>query len=231
MNLHKISIGVITDILQKAAGAFLDAVYPSHCPDCGTAVAGAPHFCPLCLRILTDPENVPYEWCPDTKEKIHRFSCYGFSRPVQRAVHMLKYENIHAPSQQLLRAALSHTLPGQIFRADMIVPVPLHWRRFLRRGYNQSRKLADTLSGHTAIPVQTPLRRRRATASQTHKNRHRRMANMKKAFICCGAVEGASVLLVDDVMTTGATLHSCAAALRKAGAEEIILFSLAGVGR
>jgi len=108
------------------------------------------------------------------------------------------------------------------------VPVPLHWRRRWRRGYNQAEMIAARvalLAGRPILPG--ALRRLRATAPQTGRNRRERVANIKGAFMVrstgCGAwpardLKGATVLLVDDVVTTGATIRECARALKAAGA-------------
>lgn len=105
--------------------------------------------------------------------------------------------------------------------ADMIVPVPLHWFKRLRRGYNQSELLALRVAEQSGIPVQNALRRVRSTRTQTRLSPERRARNVRGAFTCVMPVAGRSVLLIDDVMTTGATVKECARVLKEAGCREV----------
>ncbi|HYV37327.1 MAG TPA: ComF family protein, partial [Gemmataceae bacterium] len=107
-----------------------------------------------------------------------------------------------------------------------VVPVPLHWWRRWQRGYNQSDALARALANTLNVPCHAyGLRRLRATKMQTSLSPTSRRENMRGAFVARRTVplSGKSVLLVDDVMTTGSTAHEAARALRKAGAERVIL--------
>jgi ComF family protein len=102
--------------------------------------------------------------------------------------------------------------------AEVIVPVPLHRRRQLTRGFNQSEALAQVLSHHLGLPMnKTSLQRIRPTQTQIDLTVTERQRNVKGAFACLDQeLAGRTVLLVDDVCTTGATLDACAAALRQA---------------
>ena len=117
--------------------------------------------------------------------------------------------------------------------ADALVPVPLHWLRRLRRGYNQSHALARGLSRRLGIPLRAPwLRRVRHTPRQTSRSFEERRANVRDAFRAAGgpALRAKTVLLVDDVMTTGATASEAARALRAGGASRVVLAVLARAG-
>jgi ComF family protein len=108
--------------------------------------------------------------------------------------------------------------------ADLVVPVPLHWRRERSRGYNQAAALARVFAGQTGLPMRADvLKRRRATKPQTSLGREDRRENVREAFVVRRpeAVRGKTVLLVDDVCTTGATLEACARALKKSGARRV----------
>ncbi|MBR6411845.1 MAG: ComF family protein [Alphaproteobacteria bacterium] len=112
---------------------------------------------------------------------------------------------------------------------DVIIPVPLHWTRFLKRRYNQSSLLGKALGKKLKIPFSSNLLKRvRMTESQGTKNRRAREKNIKNAFRVPNpdAVRGMKILLIDDVMTTGATLQECAKTLKKAGAKDIKVITL-----
>jgi ComF family protein len=120
-------------------------------------------------------------------------------------------------------------LPREV-DADVIVPVPLHPSRLRARGFNQSLLIADRLGRHLGLPVSaTGLIRTIATEPQTSLPRSKRIGNLRRAFTVrhIEAFDGRSVLLVDDVFTTGTTLNECAKALRTAGATSVSALTLA----
>ena len=121
-----------------------------------------------------------------------------------------------------------------IDRADMIAPVPLHWRRLVHRRYNQAAILARALSPDDAF-YPFLLRRHRATPSQGHLSRSARHDNVRGAFSVhprhANDVRGKRVLIVDDVYTTGATVQECARVLLRAGAAGVDVLTLARAGR
>ena len=112
------------------------------------------------------------------------------------------------------------------------MPVPLHWTRLAKRRYNQSAELARAIGRRAGLPVATRLLRRiRATGSQDGKSPAERAANLAGAFACGPVPDGLRVILVDDVMTSGATLSACAAVLRAAGAGGVDVLVAARVSR
>lgn len=134
----------------------------------------------------------------------------------------LKYENnrhLAIPLGERLAAAYSDL----DWPVDFIIPVPMHAQRLKSRGYNQAGLLADTLAGYLTIPCQPhALQRTHYTRSQVGLNREDRQTNMADAFVGDPALlEGSTILLIDDVYTTGATLAACAAAATDAGASTI----------
>jgi ComF family protein len=137
---------------------------------------------------------------------------------VQRLVHQLKYKSrkdIGVYLGELYGLSIKY---APLFNsADVIVPVPLHKKRYMQRGYNQSEQFAIGLSGAMGIPVNRHLLvRTKATETQTRKSRFSRYQNVKEIFTVNqpGDWTGKTILLVDDVITTGATLESCVIALQ-----------------
>lgn len=114
----------------------------------------------------------------------------------------------------------------------VLVPVPLHWRKQWQRGFNQAELLAKELSRRSGLPKLNLLKRRHHTGTQTRLRRSQRMENLKNAFVARPLpVDFRSVILIDDVFTTGATSHACAAAVRKASPEVqniVVLTALRG---
>ena len=120
--------------------------------------------------------------------------------------------------------------------ADLMAPVPLHWSRFLSRKFNQSAELARNLGKQTAVPyVPDLLVRKKRTPSQTGLNARQRARNVRGAFMVkpenVAILTGKRVLLIDDVMTTGATLNACAGILLWAGASAVDVLTIARVVR
>jgi ComF family protein len=145
---------------------------------------------------------------------------------LRTCIHALKYTGNRRMAEPLgLLLAQVYRIYG--LRADIIVPVPLHSERIRQRGYNQAFLLAQVCAKHTNVPLNSFLLvRMRSTASQVHLNIKERHSNVAGAFSCAptitkGDLRGRSILLIDDVCTTGATLEACAAPLFAAGAQAV----------
>ncbi len=233
--------------------ALLAVLLAPDCAVCGT-VLDAPArgaVCPACwraVRRITPPvcdgcgdplprgrtEGPPAERCHRCRRPQalirQRRAAGPYEGALRRLVHALKYERRHSlapPLGRLMRESGSDVLAA----ADCAVAVPLHPRRRRGRGFNQAAELAAQLG----LPVVDALRRTRATAPQTELPAGQRRRNVRGAFASArrfgfrggAGVGGASVLLVDDVTTTGATLEACARVLRRAGAREVRALTLA----
>ncbi|HUA59866.1 MAG TPA: ComF family protein [Verrucomicrobiae bacterium] len=162
--------------------------------------------------------------------------CYGsYEGVLRQLIHLYKYACIKTLARPLANM-LARALPREE-RFDAITPVPLHWRRQWSRGFNQSVLLAQDLARRSGIPFLPALQRNRSTAVQAGLSNTKRRRNVASAFRVrrrggwIGKVSGRRILLVDDVMTTGATAAACANALKRAGAARVALLTVARVDR
>ena len=212
-------------------GCCLLCAGPSHrealCPDCLKGLPWPGVSCPRCALPAAD-DNQPCGVCllhPPPWDTARAGLCYDF--PVDTLGRQLKYNRQLAAGRGLAQAMLARmppTMAADNARAPWIIPVPLHWRRETWRGFNQAREIANHLGGQTGWPVRGDrLRRRRPTSAQAGMNAAERRKNLTRAFTWNGAsLSGREIILVDDVLTTGATAAACCRAL--AGAKRIHLW-------
>ncbi len=198
------------------------------CEACAGSVPWLVLCCPLCAYPLQQGEDCT--WCKGEQFAFDFCCALGhYSSSLRQGVHRLKYRGEKAlagPFSELLSARLS-AVPW-IDQLDRVVPVPLCSHRLRERGYNQSLLLAAALSKKLSLPLENGLQRVRRTQSQTLLNKKQRKENLEGAFVCPQPLpEGCHVLLVDDVMTTGATAHQAAAALKEAGTGRVSVAVLA----
>ena len=165
--------------------------------------------------------------CLKTPPRFDRcLACWEYGFPVDGLISRFKYHGERASGALLGELALT-AFKNQ--SADALLPVPMHWRRQLRRGYNQTELLAAQWGTALDIPVLRALKRVVATPTQQGLSARARQRNLKGAFTMIKAeqVYGKRSVIVDDVLTTGATANSLAAILRRAGATEIMVWCLA----
>lgn len=227
----------------------VDMVYPPRCPSCQEYVAADGNFCAPCfqkLRMIDAPMcaccGIPFviavdadTCCPDCLDAPPAFDVAraalvydGVSAPLVTA---LKFNDQWASLERYVRLMLRAGKPA-VEGADLLVPVPLHWRRLLRRKFNQSALLAYGIARETGIPCAPEMLQRTIyTKPQMRMTREQRLKNVKHAFAVPEAAQemlrNKIVVLVDDVVTTGATANACATALKKAGAKEVRVLALA----
>lgn len=191
----------------------LDLLFPPCCVHCGRVGA---ELCTICQ----DDHIFPLTVVPQTVADIDGFvAAAQHVGAVQSAIHALKYENLPriAPT---LAALLAPHIPTQ-WSIDIIIPVPLHYERFQERGYNQANLIAQALTPYVGVTASDDLlQRARATRSQVGLTAIERRENVVDAFTTQRTVPP-TVLLIDDVCTTGSTLSAAANALRNAGANYI----------
>ncbi len=197
----------------------------------------AEFFCVSCRTPFLNPFPLDSEGrCGLCRSGLRGFDaayCYGsYEGALRELIHLYKYGRVRTlakPLGDLLAAALPREE-----RFDAITAVPLHWRREWQRGFNQSELLARTMAARYGIPVVPALRRVRATKTQAGLSNTRRHQNVATAFECrrgAHALAAKRILLIDDVMTTGATAAACARALKRAGAAKVALLTVARVDR
>ncbi len=229
-------------------------VFPDDCRICGRSLVEFSRI-PVCRACLGEPAPLEAEYfcvCCRTpflnrfpldelgRCSLCRLGLNGFDAAytfgsyegaLRELIHLLKYGRIATLAAPLGRL-LIEALPRRE-RFDAIAPVPLHWWRRWRRGFNQSELLAREIGRATGLPVRHPLRRRRATLAQTGLTNARRRTNVAGAFQVPGRerVRGLRILLIDDVLTTGATASACAGALKRAGASYVSVLTVARADR
>jgi ComF family protein len=208
----------------------LDFLFPKYCVGCGKRgdficsdcnrklVRIHAQLCPQCGRPQTSDVLCPV--CVSWSAAIDGIRApFRFEGTIRQAVYDLKYHNIRALAKPL-SGLLHDYLAGQSIPADVLVPVPFHSKRLKERGYNQSGLLAEGLGKLTGLPVVTDclIRAKHTTPQAKTESLGERLGDVNGAFACGGSTfRGLSILLIDDVATSGATLNAAAAALKSAG--------------
>lgn len=208
--------------ISAAASHALDLALPARCSGCGRE--GEP-LCRPCARALDArlelPGGVPIGMPVELPAPLLQLEwCAPFAGPVRAALHDLKYRGERRLARPLGLAVARRW--GRVgVGASVVVPVPVHAERERRRGYDQAALIAEVAATALGVPQRRALERERATTAQFELGRADRAANVAGAFRvrpAGGQVAGHWVLLVDDVVTTGATLAACATVLVHAGA-------------
>jgi ComF family protein len=235
---------------RDLAQGTLALLYPGMCAACSAALPpGKERFCAACRAALTADRQPTCPRCassigPHVVLDDRCIQCRNATFHFERAMRLGPYEGLlrelilrlkHAGGELLaeLLSDLWAEHSGQRLRelgAEVVVPVPLHWRRRWSRGYNQSAALAGGLAAHLGLPCRPGwLRRARFTPDQTRQTAAARRDNVRGAFTARSraGLRQRCVLLVDDVMTTGSTASEAARALRAAGAARVVVAVLA----
>ncbi len=198
-----------------------DLLFPPLCAICGRLLEqDAVLYCASCW---TDAPLVETQELPKLKhvDQVRAGFRYGGDTVVKASVHALKYDRLKLVAGAMAQYLLPQ-IPVSFFEPRMVwTTVPLHWMRRMNRGFNQSDLLASQLAAITNHAAPVPLlKRTRNTPSQTARSYRERTANIKNAFAFRPDIPiPKSVLLIDDVITTGATVDECARVLKAAGVE------------
>ena len=232
----------------------LDFIYPQHCAICRkhlgreerdvcevcwNSLATLPGpFCPYC-RSFYEPGDTTCSFCQSAgrageDRRIPMVRSLGrFDDYYKELIHRFKYGK-KIPLGRKLARRLGETTNNNFhfLESDFLIPVPLHKSRYRERGFNQSQVVAEEVSKISGISLlNNVLKRKKNTKDQTNLSPQQREENVRGAFVVTAPemVSGKRIILVDDVITTGATLSECARMLRQAGAERILGMTIAVV--
>lgn len=241
---------------QIATGVYdllLDVCFPPHCPSCDTAVSAEGNICsecyaelqhisaPMCLccgiPFAVSSEMIETEsYCAACIQQPPIFqsarAVWGYNAISSTLITRLKFGD-HSTSLSRYGKIMAQAATPAMRSVDAIVPVPLHWRRLMARRYNQSALLAYSLADELRLPVlANSLKRTRATTPQTRLKGEARARNVLNAFSADAQhIAHKNILLIDDVMTTGATIKACTKALLQAQASQVHVLTLARTTR
>lgn len=230
-------------LLRDALAPIIGFALPPRCPGCGAIVDGDHRFCAVCWQALdhlsgpgcalcnipiAGPEGTVCANClvqPPRHDGVR--AAVGYCDIARTVALRLKYGR-----RTGLGATIAASLRRHVDDDGVIVPVPLHrWRQWAR-GFNQAAVVAGKLADITRLPLDTGLLiRKRATTPLKGLSRKQRTDALRGAFRTTRKLDGARVWLVDDVYTSGATANACAAALKRAGAGEVVVLAWARVIR
>ncbi len=205
-------------------GGLLSLFFPRRCLGCGKPVEADRCFCSGCRKWeLAEPSLKRLEAFLPGGRSFLCVSALPYREGIRNALYRFKFRGkrgLADPFAQLMAAAAEKE--GLLQKDTVIAFVPMDKKHRRQRGYNQSEELAKALGKRTGLPVKRLLERTQLKNSTQHTlSAKERRRNVKGAYRAAGDVKGKRILLVDDIVTTGATLRECAAVLYKAGAGEI----------
>lgn len=246
---QKVIQKVIQKEIQKAAGTckelIYDMLFPRRCPVCdGVLRFRKEYICPACLEKLTFIK-APFcmkcgkslqeegEYCFDCRNRRHLYVQGGAVfeyESVASSIYRFKYggrQEYAVFFGRCMASALGERMKR--WHADALVPVPVHPSRRRKRGYNQAELLAEIISAHTGIPVRADLiARQKKTVPQKELDEKQRQNNLKKAFkILKNDVKLDTIVIIDDIYTTGSTIDTMTAVLYSAGVSRVYYAALA----
>ena len=224
------------------ASSLFSLLYPSACPLCKNAtdnISCAPlctdcwgsiqrytgPSCAICASPLVSEYSRKCGECLRTMPPYSVVMNFGlYSGALAEAIHLLKFSGLRRLARPLGRLLTELPLPA----TDGIVPVPVTTRTLRERGFNQTLLLSRSLSRHLGVPVHLNLLlKKKETPPQIGLGARERAINLRNSFEASGRLHNKRLILLDDVMTTGATARECAKTLRKAGAREVVVVTLA----
>jgi len=216
-------------VLSRWWAAILDLVYPPRCPACRRPVAEHGAWCPVCLAaaIAERELNLVGRRIPFLDSC--RVLC-DYAGAVKKLIHILKFRGDTRPAAALTWLLAAKLDSRRLAGVQAVVPVPLHPARRAERGYNQTDLLFRRWAEQQGWPWAEALARARTTQPQWELTPTARRRNIRGAFAVTRPelIRGKTVLLVDDIVTTGITMSECAKMLKRAGAARVLGLALAG---
>ena len=214
-------MGIVSNLLRSS----LDVMFPTRCIGCGR------NGTYICVACLAKAKRSPSEPLPQGSALTDVLTPFAYEGVVRTAVQHLKYRGLRTLAPEMARPMaweLAVTVPPPF----TLVPVPLHPNRLRERGFNQAELLAREVAKALDAPLATDVLRRSVdTPSQVEtETRAERLRNVRNAFAPVEPPDGGTVVLVDDVMTTGATLSAAALVLLSAGASRVYALTFAREG-
>ncbi len=239
-------------MFRETIESLIDCFFPPHCYCCRRPSGGAGHrllcagclaglgrtrikapLCRLCGRPFAPDVELERATCLSCRIKAPFFlkarALFPYRGPAGAVVKAFKYQDQYHAGPGLLDVAIGKGwFPDAVSASNPVAAVPLHRRQRYRRGYNQAELLAKGVAEHISGPYMPGLLKRvKDTPSQTQLSVHQRIENVKGAFAARRADMPENILLVDDVLTTGATVNECARELKRAGCQSVFVFTLA----
>ena len=236
-------------MVKTFLGTLTDLLYPRRCPVCDKAVTPfgslicetckrEPVYIkePCCMKCGKELENDEEEYCSDCMRRRHLFdrgrALFAY-KSISDSIYRFKYKGRREYAAYYAEC-MAGRLGGWIMqcRPDALVPVPIHASKRYVRGYNQAEVLARELGHILHIPVESNLIKRvRKTSPMKDLSASERQNNLKRAFkICCNDVKLSTIIIIDDIYTTGSTIDTMSYELRRAGVKRIYFVTLA-IGR
>lgn len=219
-------------VLRARHNPILELLFPSNacCLGCGDETGmDSDWLCLECKKLLYRMDITfsasGRDW-PKNGVSLAR-GVYRYRRPVIGLIHAFKYDGVYSIAELLTQEMATSLLEWNEVEVDYLVPIPMNITRERKRGYNQTDVLSSSLSKRTGIPVLNALKRVINTKQQALSTDSQRRSNMKGAFALIRDVQGMNLMLIDDVLTSGATANACAAVLRDGGAKDVNLLTIA----
>lgn len=213
--------------LRKFCRIALHIVFPNRCGFCDNVIEYDKALCDECLKTADFVSEK--RLCDWSNPLFVSVAPFYYGRGADRAVIDLKFNTKLSRANKLGRFMCDALISSNLYQSvEVIIPVPLHLVDYGRRGYNQSELLAQESAKRLSCPIlKGCLKKTRRTQKQHELSGEERINNLKEAFVVNDAsrVAGKTVLLIDDVLTTGATASACAKALKKAGAADVIVLT------
>ena len=245
---------MLLSAVERFSGTLFNLVFPDDCRLCEQPLTNISRIpvCPACLALpkpleaeffcracrtpfVDDYPLDEHDLCTVCRESLVNFdTAYSFGSyegPLRKLIHLFKYGKVETLAQPLSRL-LAKALPLD-HNFDLVIAMPMHWRKQWERGFNQAELLSQPIAKRYGLKLANNLRRKRYTKAQAGLSELQRRENLKDSFVIKRPqeIEGKRVLLIDDVFTTGATLRAAAVALKSAGAARVSALTLARVDR